>query len=132
MRFEGLGRGLREARRGARDGYSRDLLRQRVRQERQLQSLSERASIKREQADAKAITLKEKAEVVASMHYRREVLSYRLPMVIALYCCSDPKTVFVSSSSSSASQKRALICLLRDHVDRESNSASKSSCNEGR
>ena len=49
---------------------TRDLLRQRVRQERQFQSLSERASIKREQADAKAITLKEKAEVVASMHYR--------------------------------------------------------------
>ena len=49
---------------------TRDLLRQRVRQERQLQSLSERASIKRDQADAKALVLKEKAEVVASMHYR--------------------------------------------------------------
>ena len=49
---------------------TRDLLRQRVRQERQLQSLSERASIKREQADAKAVLLREKADLVASMHYR--------------------------------------------------------------
>ena len=49
---------------------TRDLLRQRVRQERQLQALSERASVCREKADAKAIVLKEKSDIVASMHYR--------------------------------------------------------------
>ena len=78
---------------------TRDLLRQRVRQERQLQSLSERASVKREQADAKAVVLKERADIVASMHYRSRG-RYRpdAVRVTALSCSSDPKIAFVSSN----------------------------------
>lgn len=49
---------------------TRDLLRQRVKQERSLQVIAERASINRAKADAKSLVLKEKALIMASMHYR--------------------------------------------------------------